>query len=67
MYVGSKWTLPEFDASMPTKQWLQVEVGDEIVMLLSLISNLDFKPLFVPIEANSGSVYSKSTFAKHVK
>ena len=44
---------------MPTKQWLQVEVGSEIVMhfLLSFISNLDFKALFVPIEANSGSVY----------
>ena len=25
--------------------------------LLSLISSLDFKPLSVPIEANSGSVY----------
>ena len=36
---------------MPTKQWLQVEVDNEIVMhfLLSFISNLDFKPLFVPI------------------
>ena len=41
-------------ASMPTKQGLQVEVDNEIVMyfLLSLVSNLDFKPLFVPIEAN---------------
>ena len=46
---------------MPSKQRLQIEVGNEIVMhiLLSFISNLDFKPLFVPIEANSGSVYSK--------
>ena len=45
--------------SMLTKQWLQVEVVNEIVMrlLLSFISNLDFKPLFVPIEANLGSVY----------
>ena len=35
-----------------TKQWLQVEVGNEIVMhfLLSLISSLDFKQLFVPID-----------------
>ena len=51
-------TLPEF-SSMPTKQWLQVEVGNEIVMhfLLSLISDIDFKPLVVPIETNSGSVY----------
>ena len=34
---------------MPTKQWLQVEVDDEIVMylLLSLISNLDYKPFSV--------------------
>ena len=34
-----------------------IEVVNEIVMhfLLSLISNLDFKPLFVPIEANLGS------------
>ena len=32
-----------------TKQWLQVEVGNEIVMhlLLSFISNLDFKQLVV--------------------
>ena len=44
---------------MSTKQWLQVDVGNEVVMhfLLSLISSLDFKPLSVPIEANSGSVY----------
>ena len=41
---------------MPTKQWLQVKVVNEIVMhlLLSFISSLDFKPLFVPIEANLG-------------
>ena len=47
---------------MPTKQWLQVEVDNEIVMylLLSFISNLDFKPLFVPMEAISGSVYTHS-------
>ena len=32
---------------MPTKQWPQVEVGNEI----------NSKSLFVPIEANSGSVY----------
>ena len=39
---------------MLTKQWLQVEVDNEIVMhfLLSFISNLDFKPLFLPIEGN---------------
>ena len=45
---------------MPTKQWLHVEVGNEIVMylLLSLIPSLDFKPLFVSIEANSGSVFT---------
>ena len=44
---------------MPSKQWLQVEVGNEIVMylLLSFVSNLDFKPLFVPSEGNLGSVY----------
>ena len=45
---------------MPMKQWSQVEVGNEIVMyflLTHFISSLDFKPLFVPIEANSGSVY----------
>ena len=43
---------------MPTKQWLQVEVDNEIVMylLLSFISNLDFKP-FLPIEATSETVY----------
>ena len=39
--------------------WLQVEVDNEIVInfLLSFISSLDFKPLFLPIEANSGSIY----------
>ena len=44
---------------MPTKQQLQVEIRNELVihLLLSLISNLHFKPLLVPIEANSGSVY----------
>ena len=44
------------------KQWLQVEVDNEIVMylLLSFISNLDFKPLSVPMEAISGSVYTRS-------
>ena len=55
----NQYTLPEF-SSMSTKQWLQVEaVGNEIVMhlLLSFISSLHFKPLSVPIEANSGSVY----------
>ena len=43
---------------MPTEQWLQVEVDNEVVMhlLFSFISNLDLKPLSVPIEANSGSV-----------
>ena len=46
-------------ASIPTKQWLQVKLGNEIVIhfLLSFISSLDFKPSFVPIEANSGSVH----------
>ena len=46
---------------MSTKQWFQVEVGNEIVMylLLSFISNLDFKSLFVPIEANLGRIYYK--------
>ena len=36
-------------APMPTKQWLQVEVDNEMVMhlLLSLISNFDFKPLLI--------------------
>ena len=50
-------TLPELP-SMPTKKWFPYEVGNEIVMkfLLSFISSLDFKP-FVPIEANSRSVY----------
>ena len=46
---------PEF-SSMSTKQWLQVEVDNEIVMYLlslSFISNLDFKPLFA-LDANSG-------------
>ena len=55
-------------ASMPGKQWLQVEVGNEIVMplLLSFISNLDFKPLFVPIEANSGSVYNSVKYPETI-
>ena len=46
---------------MPTKQWLQVEAGNEIVMyfLYSFISSLDFKSLSVPIEVNSGSVSSQ--------
>ena len=46
-------------ASIPTKQWFPIEVGNEIGMyfLLFFVSNLDFKPLFVPIEANLGSVY----------
>ena len=53
-----KQTIPEFP-SMSTKQCFQVEVDNENVMhlLLSLISNLDFKPLFMPIEANSESVF----------
>ena len=44
---------------MPTKQWLQAEADNEIVirLLLSFISSFDFKPLLVPIEENSGSVY----------
>ena len=38
----------------------QVDVDNEVVMhfQLSLIYNLDFKPLFVPIEENSWSVYT---------
>ena len=58
---------------MPTKQWLQVEAGNEIVMylLLSFISSLDFKPLFVHNEANSGSVYcfeskTKNNSSRHM-
>ena len=42
---------------MPTKLWLEVKVDNDIVMdlLLSFISRShDFKPLFVPVEANSG-------------
>ena len=44
--------LPEFAsefASMSTKQWFQIEAGNEIVMhfLLSLISSLDFKPKYL--------------------
>ena len=30
--------------------------------MLYFISSLDFKPLFVPIEAHSGSVYMMHTF-----
>ena len=47
---------------MPTKQWFQVEVGNDNVMhfLFSFISNLDLKALFVPVGANSGSVYSNT-------
>ena len=46
---------------MPTKQWLQIEAGNEIVMyfLYSYISSLDFKSLFVAIEGNPGSVSSQ--------
>ena len=58
---------------MPTKQWLQVEAGNEIVMylLLSFISSLDFKLLFVHNEANSGSVYcfeskTKNNSSRHM-
>ena len=42
-----------FNAHETRKQWLQVEVVNEIVMhfLLSFISSLNFKPLFVPVEA----------------
>ena len=36
------------------KIWLQVEVGSEIIMHLLLFT---VKPLLMPIEANSGSVY----------
>ena len=44
---------------MSTKQWLQVDVDNDLVMhlLLSFISSLDLKPLYVPIEADLGSVY----------
>ena len=44
---------------MPAKQWFRIEVDNEIVMhlLLSFISGLDFKPLFLPIEATSETVY----------
>ena len=69
--LSSQYTLPEFQFAnnfkqmqticfnAPTKQWLQVEVDNEVVMhlLLSFISNLDFKPLFVSIEAKRGSVH----------
>ena len=48
-------------ASVPTKQWFPIEVGNEIHLLLSLIFSLDFKPLLVPIEANSRSVYIRMT------
>ena len=49
--------------STSTKQWLQVEIGNENLWhrnaftVIFHIYNLDFKPLFVPIEANSGSVF----------
>ena len=33
-------------------------------LLLSFISNLDFKPLFVAMEAISGSVYRRSVNSK---
>ena len=50
--------------SMPKKQWFPIEVGNEIVMnfLLSFISSLNFKLLFMPIEGNSGNVYSRRMF-----
>ena len=49
---------------MTTKQWLTIEVGNEIVMhflLSQFISSLGFKPMFVPIEADSESVYLEAT------
>ena len=41
-------------------QWSQVEVGNEIAMhfLLTFVSSLDSKPLFVPIEANLGLFFT---------
>ena len=44
---------------MSREQWFQIEVTNEAVMLflLSFISSLDFKPLFVPTEVNLRSVY----------
>ena len=60
VFPPSQWTIPK-SASMPTKQWLQVEVNNEIViisMFLSILCSLDFKWLFVSIEAISRSIYS---------
>ena len=50
-----------FPNSLQSPHWLQVEVVNDIVMhfLLYLISNHDFKALFVPIEANSRSTYCR--------
>ena len=50
--------------SVPMKQWFQIDVSNEIVMhfMLSLIPSLIYNALFVPIEANSGSVYSSTLF-----
>ena len=48
--------LAEFVSSMTSKQWFQIEVGSELAMHF-FISSLDFKLWFVPIEANSESVY----------
>ena len=44
-------------ASMPTKQWLPIEVGNEIVMhfLLSFISSLDFKSICKATIINKGN------------
>ena len=59
--------------TMAPRQWLRnngsVEVGNEIIMhfLLSFISILDFKPLFVPIEANLESFYSLRNNVYHAR
>ena len=55
-------TLAKFP-SMSRKQWFQVEVGNDIVMqfLFFFIPSLEFKQLFMPIEANSESVYLRKT------
>ena len=53
-------------APMPTKQWLLVEVDNEIVMHLlpSFISNFDFKPLFVPIKVSIFRYYDDTKCSK---
>ena len=71
---GTSWRRNYYDAvyiiktlakfpSMSRKQWFQVEVGNDIVMqfLFFFIPSLEFKQLFMPIEANSESVYLRKT------